>query len=331
MNKTKKRWFLAMVLFLFTVLLYLSFAKPFSTKRDKGISSIGSEIATLKEIIERDSLYKGDALKLCNNIQTYIIHGSNDPKEILDYMNRITLSVKNSEFSECAISHVKKIEEYIQQLSTASNINENDWIKIFLSWPLLIIYFGLTLIYFDFNFRNLQSLFGSVKSISILGNEVEFSAEVKMNTELLIRQYRQQINELFSYQIQKENGMEKLRNIASDIQDFLDESKNKKKENKYNFRCTIHVPDILFQETLYQMFDYLPKEKTGGKGRIRSSRFGIIGLTWRTEVSKILGNINNDSNTLIEKWGMDKFESTSSSEIKSFAAIILKDKNGDYS
>ena len=49
------------------------------------------------------------------------------------------------------------------------------------------------------------------------------------------------------------------------------------------YRATVHIPDVLFSDTLYQLLDYWPKGKGGG--RRFSARFGILGLAWRLEES----------------------------------------------
>lgn len=90
------------------------------------------------------------------------------------------------------------------------------------------------------------------------------------------------------------------------------------------FRCTIHVPDPLFQDHLYQLLDYYPDG--GGRGRSFSSRVGLIGIVWRSSSSSWAPNPVDDAE-LIGRWGMTAAEADRSraSGRRSFLGVLLTD------
>lgn len=91
-----------------------------------------------------------------------------------------------------------------------------------------------------------------------------------------------------------------------------------------DLRATIHVPDFLFADTLFQLLDYYPTG--GGGGRSWSIRFGIIGKAWRLRKTDISGQVSTDPQILIQDWGMTREEAAAAGRgRKSFAAILLQD------
>jgi hypothetical protein len=91
-------------------------------------------------------------------------------------------------------------------------------------------------------------------------------------------------------------------------------------------RCTLHVPDVLFADTLYQLVDYYPGK--GGKGRRKSIRFGIIGKTWRLSESQESGDVSTKKRDLILDWGMTMEEAAAAGQGRpSFVSVLLLDEN----
>lgn len=90
------------------------------------------------------------------------------------------------------------------------------------------------------------------------------------------------------------------------------------------FRSTIYVPDMLLDESLYQLLDYHPPD--GGKrGRVFSARYGMIGRCWRLEKSDVKGSVSTFEETLVDEWGMDRTEAREAARGRqSFACVILK-------
>lgn len=326
MNEKKRISFIKWSIFFLIALLISSFI--FNIKSDlKDISSIQPELNALKECVTSQVEIDKKSMSLINSIEKNVkyING----KTIIDSsifntdIRNLTQNLKGTN-DKTINDLILKIEtKLIKYEGKTTKTDQKDWWEIIFSWPFIVIYLIIALIYFNFNLGNIQGVFGRVKSLNILGNEIEFGEEVKINTELSIKNYRLKIKEIFSYQIQKEQLNDKLRYLVEDIKEYLASTKGISK-SEIVLRCTIHIQDILFQETLYQLLDYYPNTSNGGSGRIKSIRFGIIGLSWRTEKSKIKGNINSSQNDLIKDWGLDITETTSDSNIKSYAAILLK-------
>lgn len=93
-------------------------------------------------------------------------------------------------------------------------------------------------------------------------------------------------------------------------------------------RAAIHMEDVVFEESLYQLTNYYPKG--GGQGRRFSSRYGAIGLAWR-EGKRQYWNMNdpnkNDVVELIRRWGMTGEEANHSQNYEAGLCIILRDES----
>lgn len=98
-------------------------------------------------------------------------------------------------------------------------------------------------------------------------------------------------------------------------------------KDKKGYRCTIHIPDPLYLNQLYQLLDYYPKG--GGSGRTFSSRAGIIGMAWRNlESDKWHQHTQITERDLIRQWGMTVGEAEnreSTDRKKLFLAVPLLD------
>jgi len=81
---------------------------------------------------------------------------------------------------------------------------------------------------------------------------------------------------------------------------------NLSEEAKQDYRATIHVADVLFEDGLYQLVDYYPGG--GGRGRAFSIRIGIIGKTWRSGASQDEPNVNPGRDDLVNAWAMTERE-----------------------
>jgi hypothetical protein len=92
-----------------------------------------------------------------------------------------------------------------------------------------------------------------------------------------------------------------------------------------DFRCTVHVPDILFTQALYQLLDYYG-DAPGKRGRAFSERFGIVGRAWRLSSPQVEGNVSTQPADLVRDWGMTWKEASGAGRGRtSFAAIPLHD------
>ncbi|WP_347839002.1 hypothetical protein [uncultured Draconibacterium sp.] len=333
----RKKAFIAWSIIILFILLISSYLNSTLFDTSDKISSILPEVNGIQECI--DLIKEKDSLNI-NAVDSLLLNAKYQKEKVFTDSTifiKQTQQIKQNSKKQTGntISKlVERIETKVDRYEAEKeDSNKNEWWKIIFSWQFVVIYTIVALVYFNTSISDFYGLFGKVKSINILGNSIEFGEEAKVNTEFSIKQYRKRIKEMFSYQIQKEQLNDKIRYVVDELRTQLIQTKNdgKSDEEKIpnaNIRCTIHIKDILFQETLYQLLDYYPITKSGGSGRIKSIRFGIIGLAWRMEESKIRGNIDNSQNQLIRDWGLDKSESTSDSNTKSFAAIVLKANDG---
>jgi hypothetical protein len=101
-----------------------------------------------------------------------------------------------------------------------------------------------------------------------------------------------------------------------------------------NLRFTVYIADTVFKDFLYQLTTYyIPKHSKAsvgeGPGRRFSKRYGIIGLSWRTESSRGVGQAfqgnQKQIEQLIEDWSMTEAEAEHARLKPSCLAVILRD------
>jgi hypothetical protein len=92
-------------------------------------------------------------------------------------------------------------------------------------------------------------------------------------------------------------------------------------------RSTIHVPDILFRDAMYQLLEYYPQGT--GRGRAFPLRLGMLGRAWRSGESEITGDVTTKAEELVRYWGMTIEEAESFGRgRKSFVCAMLRnDRN----
>jgi hypothetical protein len=172
--------------------------------------------------------------------------------------------------------------------------------------------------------KHIGSLVSNVKGPG--GFEIAFAggAAVKNTQEEVIRGYRQQVitqYDLAATQTQISDTVERI--IEERIEPFFGAHKLKRPD----FRCTIHVRDILFQSSLYQLIDYLPRKWSAmGKvtrGRAWSVRYGLMGRCWRLEKSEMEGSVPTSEVELIEKWGLTKNEAGGASKKQTMLCHLI--------
>jgi hypothetical protein len=192
-------------------------------------------------------------------------------------------------------------------------------LRILVSWPvvlaLLIIYLAIS----RFAPYKLARILKPFRSLKLFGTEFVLSEEVGTDAEQAIEIYRKQVKRQFDTLVETND-------IRAKLEDVFDETRNVIASRKPigDLRCTLHVPDILFADTLYQLVDYYPRG--GGRGRPFSSRFGIIGLCWRSREDQIQGAVPTDPQDLVRKWGMTHEEAVASGGGRqSFLALLLQD------
>lgn len=148
-------------------------------------------------------------------------------------------------------------------------------------------------------------------------SKIEKDAKVYMeiNKEILKEQYEK---EVVKFDIINKFGLVYKNNITPWF------ATNVVKGLPQDIRCTIHVPYALVGRSLYQLIHYWPEEIGGGKGRILSERFGIIGMAFRLKSPVVSNKIPTDPKILVKEWGMRLDEAQMKQERQSMSAIPLK-------
>lgn len=204
-----------------------------------------------------------------------------------------------------------------------------------LAWPVLA---GLVIYLIFKNIDSVVRLISKapiIRKFSVAGIEIELDRreldELKDNTDATFKELiRKTTREL-----------ERFRD-ALPIQAALEAAAAAIVESKFrtagppvgaDIRCTVHIPDVVFKEFLYQLTDYAvprpSKAVSGGSGRRFSLRYGIIGLSWRTDTSRGIGNAflgsSEEVEALIERWSMLDAEVEHGKNHPSCLSVIARD------
>jgi hypothetical protein len=95
------------------------------------------------------------------------------------------------------------------------------------------------------------------------------------------------------------------------------------------YRVTLHMPDTLQPEMLYQLIDYFPHGPfPATRGRRKSIRFGAIGKAWRLQLSDYSPTVPTNRSDLIKDWGMTAKEADLAGHGRqTFLSVILTDSS----
>jgi hypothetical protein len=189
--------------------------------------------------------------------------------------------------------------------------------------PLVII---LTLLYLLGSKRapeRLAHLMQPFSSFKFLGTEFVVSDAVKVSAsaETTLRGYRADTKAKYEALVERNKIVELHKKLINDVLGpaigGLDKAEG--------FRSTIHVRDILFAESYYQLIPYFPAGG-GGDGRSFSIRYGIVGKTFRQGASNWMGDLKMSHANLIDLWGMTAEEATLAKSTRpALVAIVLRD------
>ena len=161
-----------------------------------------------------------------------------------------------------------------------------------------------------------------VKTVNVFGVSLDLSkagaTRAKQRIEEVFGSYRARIQSEFDRQVSIYRVDEQRRKLVEGfVWGHLSDAV------KGDFRCTIHVPDILFKDALYQLLDYYPEG--GGRARTFPSRFGILGRCFRSETDIYQPHVPTDRDELINEWGMNSQEAASVARGRqSFACFVIR-------
>lgn len=203
-----------------------------------------------------------------------------------------------------------------------------------LAWPLAIIFVFLYLFTSKKAPDRLAALFSNFKSVELFSAKFELGDKIKFTAEETFDSFRKQAKNNFDHWVQKKALEDKVRGLLSQtIMGKINQDRaalNPAKGPLGDYRCTIHVPDLLFAETFYQLLDYIPRQPgPETRGRTWSYRFGFIGKLWRSEKqSDMSPSVPTNTEDLINNWGMTREEAENAGKgRKSFLGVLLTQHN----
>lgn len=192
-------------------------------------------------------------------------------------------------------------------------------------WPLVTLVGVFLLLSKAGEMGGLAGLIGRVQSIK-LGSNAEFvfqpnaAPEVGKSANEIFDQYRDRANRTFAELAKQYDLSKRVERVAVDHVKGLVEYGVKAKMPHLtgaaltqevgarfgSLRFTVHMKDILFEDTLTQVVDYYPP--TPGAGRCWSVRYGFIGFTWRSKKSQSMSSVSTNEDNLLREWGMTRDE-----------------------
>jgi len=153
------------------------------------------------------------------------------------------------------------------------------------------------------------------------GLEFEFSEDSAKQTRDSIESSLETVRKTIRRELEADV---RARALQSGLKSVLERSRLRTADN---YRATIHIPDPLYDNWLYQLLDYHPKG--AGHGRAFSNRVGIIGLAWRLHQDEEWSQSSGISlDDLIRQWGMTHREAAgrrATDGFKEMVAVPLTD------
>lgn len=192
-----------------------------------------------------------------------------------------------------------------------------------ITWPIVAL-IGFWLLTSNRASRALASLAQRFKSVKVLGSEVVFSAEGARELSADVQDTFASYRNAASAEIARLARTYRVKELLNAV--FSGDSSDQRVNDcakRTKFRCTIHIEDLLFERTLFQLVDYFPKGS--GAGRSFSVRYGIIGLTWRLGRHHGGSKVPKTDEELIENWGMTRDEAqVSSRQSSSYLCVLMR-------
>lgn len=190
-----------------------------------------------------------------------------------------------------------------------------DWL------PLLWFGFVVLLVFGLWTSGLVPGLLRRIRKFGGFGIEFEFSEDSAKQTRDSIESSLDGVRKTIRRELEADV---RARALQSGLKSVLEESRLGTSDN---YRATIHIPDPLYDNWLYQLLDYHPKG--AGHGRAFSNRAGIIGLAWRLHQDQEWSQSSGISlDELIRQWGMthrEAAERRATDGFKEMLAVPLTD------
>lgn len=195
-----------------------------------------------------------------------------------------------------------------------------DWL------PLLWFVFVVLLVVCLWATGLVPGLLRRMRKFGGFGLEFEFSVDSAKQTRDSIESSLESVRETIRRELEADV---RARALQSGLQSVLEESRLGR---SVMYRATIHIPDPLYDNWLYQLLDYHPKG--AGHGRAFSNRAGIIGLAWRLRQDQEWSQPDGISiDDLIRQWAMthrEAAERRATDGFKEMLAVPLTDPSQSW-
>ncbi len=235
------------------------------------------------------------------------------------WFNAVEPAAQSAKQSDAGKRENEKLEDNESQRLGCS---VRELLAVIISWPFVGLLLLLYLVLGKSAPRPLAELLKPFKNVKLFGAELSLGEELARSAAEAFEAYGKQAGIEYDrkvevYDVKRRMGDVIERHLSKSFNNILDVK---------GLRCTLHVPDVLFADTLYQLIDYYAGK--GGKGRRKSIRFGIIGKTWRLSESQVSGNVSTKKRDLILEWGMTMEEAAAAGQGRpSFVSVLLLDEN----
>ncbi len=288
-------------------------------------------LAAIEKVLEKAQVPEADKLETATK-ELGNVKASKASQAHLDsaflaiHEAEISLETDRARLSSISSEIKTQIDEAKKNLDSPTALERAKGIKdqiLALLWPALIVVLIIYLLHSQQSINFLEQMARVISTIKVPGGlEIAFaSTVVKSKQEEVLGEYRQQVNKQYdalASQYQVGETLDRL--VKGPVEKFFQEIGKQPK-----FRCTIHMRDMLFANSLYQLVDYKGEGK-GGRGRAWSIRRGMIGRTWRLEISDAQGKVSENATELIDKWGF-KREEAENSKYQTMLCHLIKAEN----
>ena len=203
-----------------------------------------------------------------------------------------------------------------------------------LAWPVV----ALLALFFTLVSRDLRygaaALIRRVSRVRAGNYEVSFSSEVARRLKRDVEQSLSEFSDESRKEYDRAARTHRIRDLLREaVKDLRAASKVQGMPDAEGIQAnrimaTVHVPDVVFEESLYQIVDYVPSGS--GSGRRFSVRYGAIGHAWRSGNSSHY-NTNDPQHSeddLVAKWGMTRDEAQRYRKSGLAICLVLRDAQG---
>jgi len=182
--------------------------------------------------------------------------------------------------------------------------------------------FGVILLIFLWRTNILSGIAARTTKVSGFGLDFEFSEASARETRDSVESSLAPVRTTIVRQLEADVRAYSIQQVFASI---LDEQLG---AGRTDYRATVHIPDPLFENWLYQLVDYHPKG--AGHGRSFDSRGGLIGLAWRIGTTQPLRQKEEELTVdeLVQRWGMTRREAAvrKTDGLRSLLAVVLHDQ-----